>query len=282
MVTGIDDFRAQLSAYVGNNARLTPITGGDTCDSWLVEDAGNRYFLKSSAERGTLFYCEAHSLNALCCTQSVRVPTVLDCSEGFLLLEYIAPGVEGSQYWQVLARQLAALHNRPQLAFGFEQDNYCGGSQQPNNQCDDGYSFFSEHRLLYQGSLARDRGRLNHQHIKQLETLCARLPRLIPKQRPALLHGDLWSGNHYAAKDGLPILVDPASYWGWPEADLAMMSLFGSVPRSFFDCYREHHPLEIGLEERLDIYNLYHLLNHLNLFGNAYLTDVSAILQRYG
>jgi fructosamine-3-kinase len=112
--------------------------------------------------------------------------------------------------------------------------------------------------------------------------LAARLPQLVPQQPASLLHGDLWSGNAISDRHGAPAIIDPAVYYGWAEAELAMTALFGAFAESFYQAYQEMRPLESGWRERFDIYNLYHLLNHLNLFGESYLGEVRAILRRYG
>jgi fructosamine-3-kinase len=145
----------------------------------------------------------------------------------------------------------------------------------------DGYRFFAEHRLGYQAQRAARRGLLDAPLEAAVQALCRRLPELIPTQQPALLHGDLWSGNHFAAADGGPVLVDPACHWGWPEAELAMMCLFGQAPDRFFSAYTEHRPLAPGWAQRQPLYNLYHLLNHLVLFGTGYLNPVAAILRPF-
>lgn len=271
----------QLQSFVGPDARISALAGGDTCDAWLVEDRGERFFLKTNSRPGPMFECEAVGLAAMAATATVRLPLVHTWGDDFLLLEYIAPGSEAADYWHSLAANLAALHRCPQPDFGFSQDNYCGASRQPNPPDDNGYRFFIHQRLLYQGEMASDNGLLDPPRLARLESLCGKLAQLVPPQAPALLHGDLWSGNYFAGADGSPVLVDPATYRGWPEADLAMMTLFGAPPGQFFDCYIEHNPLEPGFEARFPVYNLYHLLNHLNLFGRSYLAGVDAILDRY-
>ena len=141
--------------------------------------------------------------------------------------------------------------------------------------------FFRERRLLPQ--LRRGEGYLDEKDRRCAEKLLARLEELLPEpEAPSLLHGDLWSGNYITGPDGRAWLIDPAAYVGHREADLAMTELFGGYPAAFYDAYREAWPLQPGYEQRREIYNLYHLLNHLNLFGPSYLGSVRQILRRYG
>ncbi len=146
---------------------------------------------------------------------------------------------------------------------------------------EDGHAFFGEQRLLYQGCLALERGLLSAGEMLRLEQLVNRLPELIPLQPASLIHGDLWSGNALSGPGGEPALIDPAAHYGWAEAELAMTALFGGFPGEFYRAYQEAASLEPGWRERFQIYNLYHLLNHLNLFGRGYRTDVVNILQAY-
>ncbi len=129
--------------------------------------------------------------------------------------------------------------------------------------------------------MARNKGYLNSRHIRELEVLVENLENLVPDQPASLLHGDLWSGNAIVDDTGSPTIIDPAVYYGWAEAELAMTTLFGSFPQAFYDSYVETRPLEQGYRERFPIYNLYHLLNHLNLFGSSYLPQILSILNRY-
>jgi fructosamine-3-kinase len=157
-----------------------------------------------------------------------------------------------------------------------------GLTPQPNGWLDDGYAFFGERRLKFQGDLARRHGLLDSSNYQLLITLISHLSTLIPTQPASLSHGDLWSGNIHNGPQGEPVLIDPAAHYGWAEAELAMMTLFGSLPEAFFKAYEAVRPLAPGYRERFDLYNLYHLLNHLNLFGESYSGSVRAILQKYG
>ena len=211
----------------------------------------------------------------------MRTPKVLSVTDGELVTERIETGQPSTESWRALGDQLAAVQSVPQSCFGFIADNYCGDTPQPNPLTDDGYTFFANHRLGYQTKLAVDAGVLEPDAAARLEELATRLDSLIPEQAPALLHGDLWRGNVLFTVQGDPVLIDPACYWGWPEAEIAMCALFGGFPTDFFDSWDAAAQPEPGWRERLPLYQLYHLLNHLNLFGPSYLPQVMAVLRRY-
>jgi protein-ribulosamine 3-kinase len=145
----------------------------------------------------------------------------------------------------------------------------------------DGYQFFGEQRLLFQARLANRRGLLGKEQMEQVERLAAHLSQLIPSQPASLIHGDLWGGNAITNQRGEPVLIDPATHYGWAEAELAMTALFGSFPDVFYKAYQEVRTLDADFQGRFPIYNLYHLLNHLNLFGSSYLGQVLQILRRF-
>jgi fructosamine-3-kinase len=240
--------------------------------------AFRKFMTAGSSDR---FHAEADGLRALAATGTVRTPTVLAVDEGEIITSRVDEGAPGAPGWSALGEQLAALHSVEQDCFGFTADNYCGDTPQPNPHGVDGHAFFAEHRLAYQGRLAEKAGLLNTRDLSALDSLCRRLPQLIPVMPPALLHGDLWRGNLLFDNEGYPVLIDPACYWGWAEAEIAMTSLFGSFPGSFYDSWEQNAKPQPGWRERLPLYNLYHLLNHLNLFGRSYYPGISEILRRY-
>ena len=273
----------------GAITRAEPVTGGCINAGCVLHLAhGPRLFLKHNAHApADMFMREAEGLAALARSDGPRVPRPLLAGGQFLLLEYLAPAPLGPRAWEALGRQLAALHAPAAPMFGFPHANYLGSTPQPNNPVADGFEFFAEQRLLFQARLARERGRLPAHGLRQAERLAIRLPQLVPAQPASLIHGDLWSGNVIAGPDGALCLIDPAAHHGWAEAELAMTGLFGGFPAAFYGAYAEAaqalgRPLAAGWRERFPVYNLYHLLNHLNLFGPAYLGEVSALLQHYG
>ena len=241
---------------------------------------GISIFLKTNRNTpADMFAREAEGLIALRIGVGPRVPEPFCFGPDFLLMEDLAPGPRQPDYWMVFGRQLAALHNQIQPRFGFIHDNYIGSTPQLNPWTEGGYIFFGEQRLMFQARLANRRGLLGAGEVSRVEQLAVRLPELIPEQPASLIHGDLWGGNAMTDARGNPAIIDPAAHYGWAEAELAMTTLFGSFPDAFYRAYQEVRPLEKGFWQRFPIYNLYHLLNHLNLFGAGYLGEVLAILR---
>ena len=248
----------------------------------LNTESGTSFFLKTNTRcPEDMFERESQGLEAIRVNGGPRVPKAYLYSANFLLMEDLRPASRQQDYWEVFGRQLANLHSNTNHQFGFAQDNYCGATPQPNPWTQDGYRFFGEQRLLYQARMALGSGLFSSQEMEQVRRLSERLPELVPEQPASLLHGDLWTGNAISDEYGSPALIDPAVHYGWAEAELAMTTLFGSFPHDFYKAYQEVRPLESGYRERFDLYNLYHLLNHLNLFGGGYLSQVNAVLRRY-
>ena len=227
-----------------------------------------------------LFAAEAVGLHRLKESDS-KVPAVIAVANQMLLLEDLGESRPTQAFWPILARMLANQHQHTSSRFGFCQDNHIGLTEQRNAWTESGVEFFAEHRLRFQIELARDTGLLSTQDIEQLDRLSSRLADWIPEQPAALLHGDLWRGNIHCTGTGEPALIDPACYYGWAEAELAMTTLFGELPEAFYREYQEISGMEPEWRSRAPLYNLYHLLNHLNLFGGSYLCSVRSVLKRY-
>jgi fructosamine-3-kinase len=248
----------------------------------LKTSSGETFFLKVNQKTpADMFAREAEGLEALAVEGGPTVPKPYLWGKDFLLLEDLSPAPRRSNYWTSFGRALAVLHNQIGDRFGFQNNNYIGSTPQPNPWTEDGHLFFDHSRLRYMSSLASKRGLLDQKTSQQLEDLSAKLPELVPKQAPSLIHGDLWGGNALTNNEGGPAIIDPAAHFGWAEADLAMTTLFGSFPNHFFSAYEEVRPLEPDYRGRFPIYNLYHLLNHVVLFGHGYLGQVRAILKRF-
>ena len=282
-----------IAAVFGSGTRIIgrqPVYGGDINRAFkLTLSDGRSVFMKSNAPKNLPFFeAEAKGLDALRQTKTIGVPNVLgigtDKNEAFLLLEYLeaAPKIDG--YWEVFGRELAALHRADckHLAenFGFPEDNYIGATPQKNTPTTRWVDFFRECRLLPQIRMADGYFDTNTQQL--CAKLLDKLDRYLPEPEfPSLLHGDLWSGNSAPGHDGKAWIYDPAAYVGHHEAELAMTELFGRCPEAFYRAYSEITPIDSGYADRRDLYNLYHLLNHLNLFGGSYLGSVQGILRRY-
>lgn len=260
-----------------------PVAGGCINNGTRLRTRnGTSFFLKqnSSAPEG-MFAREAEGLQILARAEGPRVPAPFLFGGDFLLLEDLRPARRRAGYWEVFGRQLAEMHETMGDAFGFDHDNYLGSTPQPNPPTEDGYQFFADHRLRFQADLAHKAGLLDGEDAERVHRLAARLPELVPEQPPSLLHGDLWSGNALTGPDGEPAIIDPAAHYGWAEAELGMTALFGGFPESFYHAYATQRSLDSGWRDRLPLYNLYHLLNHLNLFGRSYLGRVQSVLRRF-
>lgn len=262
---------------------IVPLSGGDVSRALRLEMGNNRRLvLKVKPDAPPdIFAREAEGLAALADANGPTIPAVHLTGPDFILLEDLRPYPPTPTYWQEFGLRLAAMHRTTHTHYGFAHDNYCGETLQPNPWTESGHEFFAEYRLRHQARLARDRERLDTPDLRRIESLCARLSDLVPPQSPALIHGDLWSGNAPAGPRGEPALIDPAAHFGWAEAELAMTLLFGGFPRAFYEAYAASYPLAPGWRGRMDIYNLYHLLNHLNVFGAGYLGRVQDTLRRY-
>jgi len=246
----------------------------------VITDRGQEFFLKEHPGRA-LFAAEAEGLAAIATTRTVRVPEVLARGDGWLLLEYLPPAGPVAGAWEELGRDLARLHACTGDRFGFAHDGFCGATPQPNPWCEDGHEFYARHRFAHQARRARDAGLLDAATAVRVERLGERLPDLVPAQAPSLIHGDLWGGNLHFHGDGDPAVIDPAAHYGWPEAELAMTRMFGGYAPPFYAAYEEAGDIAPDWEDRVDLHNLYHVLNHLNLFGGAYRARAVATLDRY-
>ena len=264
-----------------------PLGGGCINEAARISTSGGTYFVKYNlAEKHPgMFSREARGLQLLAGAKEIRIP----CRYGegnagnhsFLLLEFIDSGLQKPDFWLRFGRSLAALHRHTDTRFGLDHDNYMGSLAQSNRQHSDWVSFFTEERLEPQVRLAREKGEIQSQHVKQFERIYSMLGGIIPAESPALLHGDLWSGNFMVDSSGDPCLFDPAVYFGHRESDLAMTRLFGGFAGEFYDHYSESFPLEKGWEKRAELLNLYPLLIHVNLFGGSYASEVKSIIGKY-
>lgn len=228
------------------------------------------------------FAAEARGLEALRSAAVLRVPNVFALGDHHIALEDLGSGRAGPADWERAGRALAKLHGFNGARFGFDAPGWCGDSPQDNRFGADGFNFFAERRLLPQTRRAVDAGRLGRDDAQRVEILCTHLREWLPPRPPVLVHGDLWLGNLHACANGELALIDGgAAHYGWAEGDLAMLTLFGEPPAAMFSAYEAEVGLQADWRERAALLNLYHLLNHLNLFGGAYLGAIRGVLARY-
>jgi fructosamine-3-kinase len=261
---------------LGPRPQAEPVRGGDISAAWRVTVRGGAIFLKTGdAAAFSMLDAEADGLRAVAQAAAVRVPAVLACGEAggtsFLALEWLSLGRPNAHTAALLGTQLARQHRQCGKDFGWHRDNTIGRTPQVNTRDDDWVRFFGRQRLGFQLELAGANGytgELQQEGARLVEGLGRLFDGYAPE--PSLLHGDLWGGN-WAAADGQPVVFDPAVYYGDRESDIAMTRLFGGFGAAFYDAYEEAWPLAAGHRQRLPLYQLYHVLNHLNLFGGSYL-----------
>lgn len=265
---------AVASGANGQTATWSRIGGNALSSVWMLALSGQRYFVKlTDGANSEMLSAEAEALGAIAETRSVRVPQVFALGHvetaAFLVLEWLDI-VDGGRD-AALGRALAQLHANVAPRFGWHRDNTIGTNPQRNTWHDDWATFYRDERLIPQFELAARNGYAG-KLARDGERLCSRLPKLLAGHRPvaALLHGDLWAGNAGRLADGTPVVFDPSTYFGDRETDLAMTELFGGFSPEFYAAYTDAAPLAPGHEQRRMLYNLYHVLNHLNLFGAAY------------
>lgn len=258
-------------------AQIIEVGGGSISRAFRLQTTNAHYFLKlNAAEHDEMFAAESDGLEALGACNSIHVPRVLArgvCGpDAYLLLEYVElrPLRDGDAGCAA-GSALADLHGTEGRHFGWHRDNFIGSTPQRNGESDDWPTFFANRRLKPQLELAREKG-IRGRLIANGERLMEHLPALFSDCAPkaSLLHGDLWSGNAALDDTGRLALFDPAIHYGDRESDLAMMQLFGGFPASMLAAYREARPLASGFEPRRTLYQLYHVLNHMNLFGGGY------------
>ena len=223
-----------------------------------------------------MFQKEAKGLRLLRNTNTIGLPKIINTSNHFLLLEHIESTYKSTIFWENFGRNLAALHKHTNSNFGLDHDNYIGSLPQYNTPMNSWTEFFIHNRLVAQLNI----GNCTAEIRKKFDVLFLKLPSLFPIENPALIHGDLWSGNVLCTHDKV-MLIDPAVYYGHREMDLAMTVLFGGFQKRVYDAYNEYYPLEKGWEKRTDLCNMYPLLVHHNLFGGNYLNQVNTIINSY-
>jgi len=283
---------AQIAAHIADAsgapfkpATPTGIGGGCINTAVKLSDGDTHWFVKlNRADLLDMFQAEFAGLAEMAATQTIRVPQPL-CTgtaggNSYIVMEYIAGGRAGTDGQSKAGEQLAAMHRHRADRFGWQRDNTIGATEQRNAWQDDWITFWRDQRLGFQLQLAARNG-----YGGRLQTLGEKLldafPALIDhKPMPSLLHGDLWGGNISFDRNGNPVIYDPATYYGDREADIAMTELFGGFSGDFYTAYNAAWPLDEGYKTRKTLYNLYHVLNHLNLFGGGYGSQAEGMMVR--
>jgi len=284
---GINEYFASQDLLDFQIRRERAAGGGDINEAALIETTEGDFFVKwNDAEKFPgMFEAEARGLNLLIDTGEIAVPRPLHYDEirgvGFLLMEAVRSAPKAPNFWFDFGTRLAEMHKHSSEHFGLDHDNYIGSLKQNNDYRDNWADFFVEMRLEKQLRLARDYGRAGSDISSLFSYLFPKIETLFPEEKPALVHGDLWSGNFMTGKAGQPVIIDPAVYYGHREMDLGMSRLFGGFDEEFYSAYHSSFPLESGWQERTEICNLYPLMVHVNLFGGSYISQVVNILKHF-
>lgn len=281
---------AQIAADLGwpssCRTQLRSVAGGDICSAYELRCDARRVFVKThDADKLGMFEAEAAGLDAINATATIRVPSVLglgsDHQHSWLVLEWLELVTASRATGARLGEALAGLHRHTATSFGWSRDNFIGLSPQSNRRHDRWADFFAQERLEYQCKLLGN-GTAATELQLDLRKLIDRVPTLMGDYRPApsLLHGDLWGGNQSGLVSGEPVIFDPATYYGDRETDLAMTELFGGFDPTFYAAYDTAWPREDGYETRRDLYQLYHIVNHANLFGGGYVSQARSLARK--
>ncbi len=271
-------------------SKVQRVSGGSINEAARLEAAslGPAFLKWNRSADPDMFTKEVRGLELLDKAGSgLRLPEVILCGKtpdgtGFLLLEYIEPGRGNSRSPVAFGERLARLHANKSDRFGLDHHNYIGRLPQSNKRHRNWTDFFIEERMEPQLEMALKNSRLKTSVTRHFKSMYDELPSIFPESAPCLLHGDLWGGNFFYDSGGDAVVYDPAVYYGHPEIELAFTHLFGGFPSRFYDAYEEVNPPEPGFEQRKDLYNLYPLLVHTNLFGGNYARQVESIVQRFG
>lgn len=280
----IDQHISQVTEQEFHSSQWLSVSGGCINQGYAVSDGKITYFVKlNQAVQAEMFAAEMLGLQQMYATNTIRVPQPLcwgtSGSSSYIVLEWLEIVNGNNKSWQKMGRNLAAMHKTiSNQGFGWNINNTIGSTPQINTWKSDWIEFYSQHRLGYQFQLGRRRGG----NFPLADKLIDAIPKLLTDHlvEPALVHGDLWGGNAGFTIDGEPVIFDPATYFGDREVDIAMTELFGGFPASFYQGYAEVFPLEHGYETRKILYNLYHILNHFNLFGGGYASQANRMIEQ--
>ncbi len=276
-----------ISSTPQNISDVKVLNGGSVNRSYLVNTDKGSYFVKLNVDKTypNLFQLETQGIETLTEKACLALPEILAHGKieenAYLLMEYIQPSMKGQSFWTDFGAGLAKLHLHQSRNFGFTNDNYIGSIIQSNNWTESWAEFFVVNRMEWMEKIARDNDLIDQELSKGLARLYPKIENLFPNEPPALLHGDLWSGNFLVNQNGSATLIDPAVYYGHREMDIAMSLLFGGFDSQFYSSYQNNYPLEKGWEERIELCNLFPLLVHVILFGSSYSNRVKNSLKRY-
>jgi fructosamine-3-kinase len=285
-----EKIKTKIELKLGSKIKnFTSLSGGCISNAFriITEDA-KQYFLKfNSSISNDMFIKEAHGLMELEKANAIRIPKVLSYDEDYILLELIASASKKKNFFEDFGRSFAEMHKCSSETFGFYENNYIGSNSQINipdeKEKTDWTSFYFNKRILFQLQLAEKLGNLTDTLRTGISKLENKIEAIIggSAEKPSLLHGDLWGGNYMVDENGNAVLIDPAVYYGHREADLGMTKLFGGFNSEFYESYNETFSLEEGYDYRENIYKLYHVLNHLNLFGGGYYSQAISLIKFY-
>ncbi len=266
---------------------VSPVSGGCIHNAQRVVTEKGDYFIKmNNASDLAMFKTEYSGLELLASAGEIDVPepiaSGIQDGQAYLILKFIHGGPRRSTFWDDFGVALANLHkNHRNDRYGLSYNNYIGRLDQFNKFSEDWISFFIEQRMEVQLKFAFDNGYIDRAYLENCTRFYQKLPDLLPVEPPSLLHGDLWSGNFMTGEEGQPVIIDPAVYYGHREIELSFTQMFGGFDRQFYRSYKEVYPLEPGFENRVEIYNIYPHLVHVNLFGPSYLSGVTPVIRRY-
>lgn len=279
-----------LKAHCGQEIQILQtdtVGGGCIHNSHKITTNKGFFFLKWNESPFSFDQMDAEQkgLKTLQITGCIKTPEVIyfgrNGNFGLLILEWIEQGLKQHSFWDHFAKQLATLHQNHASKFGLEHDNFIGSLPQINTATLTWHDFFVEHRILPMMKSALEKGLIDQTIVRKTENFCIQAEQLFPDEPPALVHGDLWSGNYLVNTDEEAVIFDPAVHYANREVELAFTMLFGGFDKAFYDAYHSYHPLSPGFEKRKDYYNLYPMYVHLNMFGIGYLSSVKQILSKF-